>query len=286
MTPGLSVLLIVTTPAAFAQTGIRGLVPGKSSKPDVERVLGAPLRQTGESFAEYRGRSGERVLVQFRSGSPGVERIDVVYTEVADRGAALELLGLSAAAAADARSTNAAGQLEEFFAAARAALLYRSNQPSGVTRVSCSTPESFAMEMAVAPPFSGNAAAAPPSAPAVAPKPPVTIKPPSVDSPLAALRGKYAFRRSTAAADQLTIEIVDGAVEWKSARATYKLGQTGTGKTTNADGTEGEQLLQFEPVGQRTVKITFHMAAGKVTQIAYSESTDTHATSGLAFPVQ
>jgi hypothetical protein len=72
-----ALLLFVTCTSSVAQTSYKGLVPGKSRKAEVERVLGQPVKQLSETLAEYRPQplSG-RIYVQYRRGSAVVERIE------------------------------------------------------------------------------------------------------------------------------------------------------------------------------------------------------------------
>jgi hypothetical protein len=72
-----ALLLFVTCTSSVAQTSYKGLVPGKSRKAEVERVLGQPVKQLSETLAEYRPQplSG-RIYVQYRQSSAVVERIE------------------------------------------------------------------------------------------------------------------------------------------------------------------------------------------------------------------
>ena len=74
-----ALLLFVTYTSAVAQTPYKGLVPGKSRRAEVERVLGQPVKQLSETLVEYRPQplSG-RIYVQYRQGSAVVERIEFV----------------------------------------------------------------------------------------------------------------------------------------------------------------------------------------------------------------
>jgi hypothetical protein len=74
-----ALFVFVTYTSAVAQTPYKGLVPGKSRRAEVERVLGRPVKQLSETLVEYRPQplSG-RIYVQYRQGSAVVERIEFV----------------------------------------------------------------------------------------------------------------------------------------------------------------------------------------------------------------
>ena len=74
-----ALLVSLTYTSVNAQTPYKGLVPGKSRRVEVERVLGRPVKQLSETLVEYRPQplSG-RIYVQYRQGSAVVERIEFV----------------------------------------------------------------------------------------------------------------------------------------------------------------------------------------------------------------
>jgi hypothetical protein len=81
----LSLLFFVAT--SFAQTSYKGLTPGRSTRAEVEPVLGRPVNTVSATLIEYEpprdpdpARYGMkvRVFVQYRNVSPVVERIAVV----------------------------------------------------------------------------------------------------------------------------------------------------------------------------------------------------------------
>jgi tetratricopeptide (TPR) repeat protein len=62
----------------FAQTEFHGLTPGKSTRVDVERVLGQPVNKVSATLIEYRPQPlTSNIYVQYRTGSTVVERIEV-----------------------------------------------------------------------------------------------------------------------------------------------------------------------------------------------------------------
>ncbi|CAN5583087.1 hypothetical protein BH20ACI3_BH20ACI3_38100 [soil metagenome] len=63
----------------FGQSSFKGLTPGRSTRADVERVLGQPVKEVSETLIEYPPqRLTGKIFVQYRKGSPVVERIEMV----------------------------------------------------------------------------------------------------------------------------------------------------------------------------------------------------------------
>jgi hypothetical protein len=65
----------------FGQSSYKGLTPGKSTKPDVERILGQPVKNVSQTLVEYKSPEAElRLYVQYRDESPAaiVERMEAV----------------------------------------------------------------------------------------------------------------------------------------------------------------------------------------------------------------
>lgn len=64
----------------FSQNTHKGLTPGKSTRADVERVLGRPLKSVSKTLVEYKSPGeGARLYVQYQDESPAavVERIEL-----------------------------------------------------------------------------------------------------------------------------------------------------------------------------------------------------------------
>lgn len=75
-TPGVAFLLLHSV-ASFGQSSYKGLTPGKSTRVDVERVLGRPVNKVSETLIEYRPQPlTGKIYVQYRRSSPVVERIE------------------------------------------------------------------------------------------------------------------------------------------------------------------------------------------------------------------
>jgi hypothetical protein len=72
--------ILLSSVAGFGQSSYKGLTPGKSTRAEVERVLGLPVKKISETLIEYRPQPlTKRVYVQYREGAPIVERIEVLY---------------------------------------------------------------------------------------------------------------------------------------------------------------------------------------------------------------
>ena len=65
--------------SCFGQTSYKGLTPGQSTRADVDRVLGQPVKSVSKTLIEYKspGNAGQ-LFVQYRNDSPAaiVERIE------------------------------------------------------------------------------------------------------------------------------------------------------------------------------------------------------------------
>jgi len=77
----LSVILVsLISGACFGQTSFQGVTPGKSTKTDVQQVLGLPTNKISETLIQYKGQQGaEKIFVQYRDNSATaiVERIEL-----------------------------------------------------------------------------------------------------------------------------------------------------------------------------------------------------------------
>jgi hypothetical protein len=138
-------LLLCTT--CFSQSSFYGLTPGKSTRADVERVLGQPVKEHSPTLVEYhppqdRRAAVTKVYVQYRTGSPIVERIEILLAQLHTRAEALERVRLPERAAA--RGLNAAGVLQEYFGPPfYVVLTYQDKSESGVVRYGSYSPELF-----------------------------------------------------------------------------------------------------------------------------------------------
>ena len=76
---GIALLLLMSGATCFAQSSYKGLTPGRSTRADVERVLGRPVKSVSATLVEYRPQPmTSKIFVQYRGGAPVVERIEVL----------------------------------------------------------------------------------------------------------------------------------------------------------------------------------------------------------------
>jgi hypothetical protein len=131
----LMVLVLFSSAAGFGQSAFSGLTPGKSSKADVQRLLGQPLREVSETLHEYKSENpSEKIFVQFSLEASVVERIEAIYPATRDRAEVIRALRLPVLPTAS--QTNAKGKLEEYFASSGIVLTYASSEADGgVSRV-------------------------------------------------------------------------------------------------------------------------------------------------------
>jgi hypothetical protein len=144
ITRTLSVIIfaIALWATCFAQSSYKGLTPGKSTRADVERVLGQPTTQVSERLIEYT-KDGQQVYVQYSKTSPTAVRIQVVYSPAVERESkALSAEGLPRVA--DTSRTNKQGALEEYFGNPRYIVLtYEADSELAVSQVGYYSRELF-----------------------------------------------------------------------------------------------------------------------------------------------
>jgi hypothetical protein len=147
--------VLLSCAACFAQMSFNGLTPGRSTKADVERTLGQPVRELSETLSEYKSdKETGQIFVQYRKGSFVVERIEAVYPETNARAIVLRSLNLSSPSAL---RTNSKGRLEEYFSQASVVITHAgADAASGVSRVGYYSPELFESAVAKATPARQN----------------------------------------------------------------------------------------------------------------------------------
>ena len=78
-------LILLTCIASFAQSSFMGLTPGKSTRADVERVLGVPQNKTSETLSEYKAPHDKKKYVReedlWSIGEGGLLKIYVQYRD-------------------------------------------------------------------------------------------------------------------------------------------------------------------------------------------------------------
>jgi len=69
--------LLLTSAICSAQSSYNGLTPGKSTRPEVERLLGPPVKEHSKTLVEYSPqRATGRIFVQYAPGTAVVERFE------------------------------------------------------------------------------------------------------------------------------------------------------------------------------------------------------------------
>jgi hypothetical protein len=99
------------------------LQPGLNTRDDVARVLGQPKRTLGPTLFEYNPPAGaQKLVVEYRSRSTVIERIEAYLIKPISRAKMLQTLKLPQKA--DATRTNSEGKLVEYFTAPVLVLTY------------------------------------------------------------------------------------------------------------------------------------------------------------------
>jgi hypothetical protein len=137
MTNKISIMILVlllSCAACVGQTAFHGLIPGKSTKTEVEKALGRPVRQLSETLSEYKSRGTEQIFIQYTSGSAEVARIEATYPEAIERSSVLGSVNLPARSMG--WQINSKNRLEEYFSAPCVVLTYvGAEASSGVSRI-------------------------------------------------------------------------------------------------------------------------------------------------------
>jgi hypothetical protein len=127
-------VLLLSCAACVAQTAFQGLTPGKSTKAEVEKTLGRPVRQLSETLSEYKSRGTEQIFVQYIGGSGEVARIETAYPEAIERSSVLGSVNLPARSMG--WQINSKNRLEEYFSASCVVLTYvGADASNGVSRI-------------------------------------------------------------------------------------------------------------------------------------------------------
>jgi hypothetical protein len=142
--------------SGLGQSAFNGLTPGKSTRANVENLMGPPVRQLSETLSEYKSsQRTEQVFVQYVPDSDEIARIELTYAYAIKRSAALGSANLPA------RSTgwqiNSKNRLEEYFSPAFVVLTYMGADVStGVTRIGYYSRQLFENSFAKLPPGSSK----------------------------------------------------------------------------------------------------------------------------------
>lgn len=129
-----------------AQSSYQGLTPGASTRADAEKSFGLPVRTEG-GVSEYHPPADSGVtsiVVQYKTDSTIVERIEVYFPSAVDRSALIRTLGLPEEPAA---TRTAEGKLVEYFGSPQWLVLTyaAAKQTDGVSNLGYYSPELFAL---------------------------------------------------------------------------------------------------------------------------------------------
>jgi hypothetical protein len=140
--------------ACLGQSSFQGLTPGASTRNDVTRVLGQPTRPLSATLFEFAPPAGiGRGEVEYTYGgqAPVVRRIEVYLLKPVSRSALIQKFSLPQQG--DAKRTNAAGRLVEYFGGPTLLVFtYATGEEgSGVTSIGYYSRELFNSTVASAP---------------------------------------------------------------------------------------------------------------------------------------
>src|SRR5690242_9318034 len=92
----ITVFLLSASATSLAQTSFQGLTPGTSTRGDVGKALGQPIRTISATLVEYNPPAGiAKVEVAYVAASSIIERIEVYFLKPITRQALITKLGLS-----------------------------------------------------------------------------------------------------------------------------------------------------------------------------------------------
>jgi len=130
-----AIFVILSCAACFGQSGFQEITPGVSSRSEVAKVLGQPVRTISATVFEYKAPAGiARVEVEYGAGSSVVERLEVYFLKPISRSALIQKLDLTSymnTPRADAQGRNSQGKLVEYFLTAMLTMTYQSADASG-----------------------------------------------------------------------------------------------------------------------------------------------------------
>src|SRR5437867_1600031 len=111
----ITVCLLGIATGCLGQSSFQELTPGTSIRNDVDRVLGQPVQIVDATRFEYAPPAGiAKIEVQYRAGSPIVERIKVYLLKPITRAALIQKFSLPQQADAIKKMTEE-GKLAEYF---------------------------------------------------------------------------------------------------------------------------------------------------------------------------
>jgi hypothetical protein len=141
---GILLFTLISCATCFGQSSFQGLTPGTSTRNDVARVLGQPVRTISTTRFEYSPPAEiARVEVEYGAGSSVVERLEVYFLKPISRPALIKQFNLPDQA--DSRITDAEGKLLEYFGGESLLVLTyaAADESSGASRVGYYSRELF-----------------------------------------------------------------------------------------------------------------------------------------------
>jgi|GEM_PF-4575012 len=132
----LTIALLLSATACFGQSSFQEITPGTSTRSDVARVFGQPLRTISASRFEYKAPDGiAKLEIEYGAGSSVVERLEVYFVRPVSRAALIKKFNLPQQA--DKKKTSAEQKLVEYFGGSSLlALTYESGDvSSGVSQM-------------------------------------------------------------------------------------------------------------------------------------------------------
>src|SRR5258708_9629169 len=153
-TPVIVLFVLLSCATCFGQSSFKGLTPGKSTRQDVERVLGQPMREFSETLSEYKlERSAEQIFIQCLPDTGVVARIEATNADAIECSSVLASLNLPSRSTA--WQINSKNRLEEYFSTPFVVLTYAGADAStGVSRIAYYSRELFESSSAKLPPGS------------------------------------------------------------------------------------------------------------------------------------
>jgi hypothetical protein len=274
-----TVFILVSSTPLLAQTSFKGILPGSTTRSQVEHAFGLAVKEVSATLSEYEATDvAGKIYVQFRSGADVVERVEVIYQEPIDRSKVAVSLKLPSRPTAS--QVNSKGKREEYYAAACIVLTFAGeNVEEGVSRVGYYSRKLFdgaVPEVSKTSSLgdSGRASdSAPPRTTEVSPKGSETSS--DSDPGLLALTGTFEFSAPEMAEQKsIIVEIVDGKLRWRSGAVTDTLIATGNGSEKDADGNVTSLIYMFKFASKPGIKLQFFVRGGRTRQVVYLDSTD------------
>jgi hypothetical protein len=274
-----TVFILVSSVPLLAQTSYKGVLPGITSRAQVEHAFGQAVKEVSSTLSEYEASDvAGKIYVQFRSGANVVERVELIYQDPNDRS---EVAGpLKLPSRPTASQVNSKGKREEYYAAACIVLTFAGKSvEDGVSRVGYYSRELFDGAVPEVSKTSGvgdsgrPSDSAPPRTTEVSPKGRETSS--DSDPGLRALTGTFEFSAPEMAGQKsVIVEVVGDKLRWRSSTVTDTLIATGNGSEKDADGNVTTLVYTFKFASKPGIKLQFFVRGGRTRQVVYLDSTD------------